>query len=87
MSEPLGLNFDEAPGEVSGMDLWREMRAAQIESLARCSGLPIGRAVRVWLASGVLAEGRLALASDELWTDPQRPAELRLRMGGMGGMG
>jgi hypothetical protein len=35
----------------------------------------------VLLASGVLVEGRLALATDELWTDPRRSQELRLEIG------
>jgi hypothetical protein len=81
MSEQLSLNFDQAPGTVSGMALWREMRAAQIDALAKRSGLPIGHVVRVSLASGILIEGRLLLASDELWTDQQRSPELRLQIG------
>ena len=81
MSEQLSLNFDEAPGVLSGMALWRETRAAQIDELARRSGLPIGHAARVLLANGILAEGRLLLASDELWTDPRRSPELRLQIG------
>jgi hypothetical protein len=81
MSEQLSLNFDGASGPVSGMDLWREVRAKQIEALARHSGLPVGRMARVSLASGIMIEGRLALERDELWADPQRPPEFRLRIG------
>lgn len=81
MSEQLSFNFDEAPGTVSGVALWRELRAAQIDKLARRCGLPIGHAVRVSLVSGILVEGRLVLATDELWTDPHRSVELRLRIG------
>ena len=81
MSEQLSLSFDQARGALSGMALWREMRAAQIDALARRSGLPIGHAVRVSLASGVLIEGRLLLARDELWSDQQRSPELRLQIG------
>ncbi len=81
MSEQLSLNFAEAPGPLSGIALWREMRAAQIDALARGSGLPIGHAARVLLRSGVLIEGRLMLASDEMWTEQQRSPELRLQIG------
>ena len=81
MSDQLSLDFDQGPGAVSGIALWREMRAAQLEALAGRNGLPIGHAVRVWLASGIMVEGCLALASDELWTDCRRSQELRLRIG------
>jgi len=81
MSEQLSLNFDQAPGAASGVALWREMRAAQIDALSRRSGLPIGHAVRVMLASGILIEGRLLLAREELWTDQERSPELRLQIG------
>ena len=81
MSEQLSLNFDGASSPVSGMDLWRERRARQIEALARHSGLPVGRLARVSLTSGIMIEGRLALEQDELWADPQRPPEFRLRIG------
>ncbi len=81
MSDQLHLNFDGAPGATSGLDLWREQYRAQLESLATHSGLPLGEAVRVWLASGVLLEGRLLLARDELFIDHRRFAELRLRVG------
>lgn len=81
MSDQLSFDFDHAHGAVSGIALWREMRAAQLEALARRNGLPIGHPVRVWLASGVMIEGSLALASDELWTDPHRSQELPLRIG------
>jgi len=81
MSEQLNLNFEVAASTVRGMDLWREQRAAQIDGLARHSGLPIGHMARVLLTSGVLVEGRLMLDSDELWTDPQRHPEIRMRIG------
>jgi hypothetical protein len=80
MIEQLHLNFDAAAGPTSGLDLWREQHRAQLESLARHSGLPLGQAVRVWLASGVLLEDRLLLAKDELFIDHRRFAELRLRI-------
>jgi hypothetical protein len=60
---------------------WREQRAAQIEALARNSGLPIGHAVRVFLASGIVLEGKLVLERDELWTDARRAPEFSLRIG------
>jgi hypothetical protein len=81
MSEQLNFSFDGTAGMVSGVALWREMRAAQIDELAVQSGLPIGHVARVTLSSGVLIEGRLVLERDELWTDSQRHPELRLRVG------
>lgn len=81
MSEQLSFDFNQAPGAVSGIALWRETRAAQIDALAKRSGLPIGHEVRVLLANGILVEGRLGLATDELWTDPRRSQELRLEIG------
>jgi len=81
MSEQLNLSFDGTAGVVSGVAVWREMRDAQIDALAGQSGLPIGHVARVLLTSGVLIEGRLVLERDELWTDPQRHPELRLRVG------
>ena len=80
MCEQLHLSFDAAAGATSGLDLWREQHTAQLETLARRSGLPLGQTVRVWLTSGVLLEGRLLLVKDELFVDYRRFAELRLRI-------
>jgi hypothetical protein len=83
MSEQLGFQFDEVPSPVSGLALWREQRKAQIDGLASACGLPIGHAVRAYLISGILLEGRLQLAEPELWLDRRRSVELRLEIGGV----
>ena len=67
--------------QTSGLDIWREQYRTRLKSLARHSGLPLGEAVRVWLASGVLLEGRLLLVKDELFIDQRRFPELRLQIG------
>ncbi len=81
MSEQLGFQFDAAPSPVSGLALWREHRQGQVDALASACGLPIGHAVRAYLISGILLEGRLQLAEPELWTDHRRSVELRLQIG------
>ena len=81
MSEQLGFNFEGGSGAVSSLAVWREERKAQIDLLARRSGLPIGCAARVRLSSGVLVEGKLLLATDEIWVDQRRSVELRLQIG------
>jgi hypothetical protein len=83
MNEQLGFQFDAAPTSVSGLGLWREQRKAQMDSLARTCGLPIGHAVRLYLTGGILLEGRLQIAGQELWIDHRRSAELRLQIGGV----
>jgi len=81
MGDQLSLNFDGAPEPVAGLVVWREQYRAQIDVLARRSGLPIGHAVRIWLTSGVMVEGKLLLAHEDLWVDQRRSAELRLQVG------
>jgi hypothetical protein len=81
MSEQLSLDFEGAPAAISGLEIWREQRRAEIEALAGRSGLPIGQRVRVWLTSGVLVEGKLLLASDELFINQRRSTDLRLQIG------
>jgi hypothetical protein len=81
MNEQLGFNFDGTPTAESSLDLWREQRRAQMESLASRSGLPIGHRVRACLISGLLIEGKLELVSNELWIDQRRSADLRLQIG------
>ena len=80
MSEQLSLNFEGAPATISGLDLWREQRRAETESLARRLGLPIGHAVQIWLTSGTLLEGTLLLAEDDLLLDHERSTKLRLQI-------
>jgi len=81
MSEQLSLNFSEAPRSASGLTVWREMRRAELDVVAFSKGLPIGRPARVRLASGVLAEGKLVLANEELWIGQPLAGDVRLRIG------
>jgi hypothetical protein len=81
MNEQLDLYFYDAPSSVSGLEIWREERKAQIDALARACGLPIGHAVRVSLISGIVLEGRLLIPQQELWIEKRRSADLRLEIG------
>jgi len=81
MSEQMGFDFGKAPEPAKALDEWRAERHSQIEVLARRSGLPIGHEVRVQLVSGVLLEGRLLPAEDDLWPDRRRSVQLRLQIG------
>ena len=81
MGDQLSLNFDGAPEATPGLTVWRERRRAQIDVLAVRSGLPIGHMARIWLISGVLVEGKLLLAQEDLILDQRRSPELRLQVG------
>ena len=82
MSEQLCFSFDgSGPRSISGVELWRERRRIQIGALSELTGLPIGRAVRVTLASGPVVEGVLFLDEEALWVDTRRCRDLRLRVG------
>ncbi|MGA7214836.1 MAG: hypothetical protein WCE49_05900 [Terrimicrobiaceae bacterium] len=82
MTDQLCFSFDgEEPCAVSGVDVWRERRRAELERFAAERGLPIGHWVRVTLRSGPFLEGNLSLFEEELWLERHRPNNLRLRVG------
>ena len=82
MTEQFCFSFDGGePQSVSGVDLWRERRRVQIGELADATGLPIGHAVRLTLASGPVVQGVLFLDEEGLWVDKKRSGDLRLRVG------
>ena len=82
MTEQLCFSFDGGePRIVSGVEIWRERRRAEIDRLAAEAGLPIGHVVRLTLSSGPLLKGSLFLFHEELWLERQRPNNLRLRIG------
>ncbi|HEY5704400.1 MAG TPA: hypothetical protein VIS96_02385 [Terrimicrobiaceae bacterium] len=82
MAEQLCFSFDGAePRAVSGVEIWRERRHAELDRFAAEAGLPIGHAVRLTLSSGPLLEGSLFLVEEDLWLERQRPNNLRLRIG------
>lgn len=82
MTEQLCFSFDDgAPPSVSWVELWRERRRVQIDALSEATGLPIGCAVRLTLASGPVVEGILFLVEEGLWVDRKRSSHLWLRVG------
>jgi hypothetical protein len=82
VTDQLCFSFDGGePRTVSGAELWRERRRAEIDRFAAEAGLPIGHVVRVTLCSGPLLEGNLFLFEEEIWLERQRPSNLRLRIG------
>ena len=82
MTDQLCFSFDgEEPRAVSGVEVWRERRRAELDRFAAEKGLPIGHLVRVTLCSGPFLEGTLSLFEEELWLVRQRPNNLRLRVG------
>jgi hypothetical protein len=81
VTEQLCFSFDGGePQSVSGVDVWRERRRIQIDSLADATGLPIGHAVRLALVSGPVVEGILFFDEEGLWMDKKRFGNLRLRV-------
>jgi hypothetical protein len=81
VTEQLCFSFDgSGPQSISGVELWRERRRVQIVALSEVTGLPIGHAVRLTLASGPVVEGILFLVDEGLWLDSKRSCDLRLRI-------
>ena len=82
MVDQLCFSFDGGePRVVSGVEIWRERRRAELDRFAADAGLPIGHVVRLTLSSGPLLEGNLCLFEEDLWLERQRPSSLRLRIG------
>jgi hypothetical protein len=82
MVDQLCFSFDGGePRAVSGAEVWRERRRAELDRFAADAGLPIGHVVRLTLSSGPLLEGILFLFEEDLWLERQRPNNLRLRIG------
>ncbi len=72
------IDFDRPAAD--GVEAWRRQRAVQQRQLARDTGLPIGRRVRLELRDGSGMEGKLELAENLLFIEPTHRAELRLRI-------
>jgi hypothetical protein len=82
VTEQLCFSFDGGePQIVSGVEIWRERRRADLDRFASEAGLPIGHVVRLTLSSGPLLEGNLFLFDEELWLEKQCPSNLRFRIG------
>ena len=81
VADQLCFSFDGGePRAVSGVEIWRERRRAELGRFAAETGLPIG----IWsatLSSGPFLEGNLFLFEEDLWLERQRPDNLRLRIG------
>jgi hypothetical protein len=82
VADQLCFSFDGGePRAVSGVEIWRERRRAELDRYAAEAGLPIGHVVRLTLSSGPLLEGNLFLFEEDLWLERQRQNNLRLRIG------
>lgn len=65
-----GGHAPELPGLFpDGLDRWHEERRAQREALARDLGLPLGHEVKLTLKSGPELQGKLVLATEQLWIE------------------
>ena len=66
MADQLCFSFDGGePRAVSGVEIWRERRRAELDRFAAETGLPIGHLVRLTLSSGPFLEGNLFLFEEE----------------------
>lgn len=77
------FNFETRaePGP-NGLSLWRREREQALRQVGRANGLPLGRLCRIELAGGVVIEGPLKLAGDELLpTEATRDLHLKLQVG------
>ena len=82
MADQICFSFDGGePRAVSGVEIWRERRRAELDRFAAETGLPIGHLVRLTLSSGPFLEGNLFLFEEDLWLERQRSDNLRLRIG------
>lgn len=70
-----------ATGREDGLEVWRRQRAAQLATLAKDLGIPLGHPCRVELAGDVELEGMLTLADEELLAPDRRDPGVRLRVG------
>lgn len=73
--------FGDAGGsDASGLDRWHQERQRALGELALQLGLPLGHCVDLQLRDGTRLHGRLLLADDNLWIEPERDVHRLLRI-------
>ncbi len=64
-----------------GLTAWHRERQERLAAIAQANGLPLGHPCRVELAGGVVLEGVLRIAEDELClSHPTRDLKLKLQI-------
>lgn len=74
----LDFTFDAELAGADGLKRWQEQRRQAIRALAHRLGLPIGRAVEVWLADSVRLRGVLKLHEEVLFPAHLVESEIQL---------
>lgn len=75
------FDFNAANPTPDGLTAWHRERQERLAALARANGLPLGHPCRVELAGGVVLEGVLRIAEDELClSNPTRDLKLKLQI-------
>ena len=76
------LGFTEG-GPEDGYAKWIALRQMTVEAAAQKLNLPIGHDAEVWLKGGIRLRGKLRLATDLLFIDEKRIADLALTLDGV----